>query len=96
MNVFEELEKHYPAVIAQMPDRFDSHQFILRLAKQPNIQPLYVQALARYSEEPFRAAHAELSKRLGKFNHLIRRIGDTNSPDIFGDVCEAATWEKVR
>jgi hypothetical protein len=93
MNPFEHLEQFYPEVIAQMPVHFDSHKFILQLAQQH--QALYVQALAQYPDEPFRIVHGELSKRLKKFSHLIRQDGVKNSPDIFGEVCEAAAWEKV-
>jgi hypothetical protein len=33
-NTFKELFERYPAIISQMPDRFDSHQFMLRLAQE--------------------------------------------------------------
>jgi hypothetical protein len=94
MSIYDQLEEYYPEIIVLMPDRFDSHQFILKLAQR--YQPLYVQALARHKEEPFRKVHAELSDRLHKFEgRLVHHLGVTHSENIFREVSEAAEWTRV-
>lgn len=93
MSVYDQLEAHYPEIIALMPDQFDSHDFILKLAHR--YQALYVQALAQYQNEPFRAVHAELSRRIHNFkDHLVNHLGPTQSENIFRELSEAAAWEK--
>lgn len=92
---FEALEDVYEEIIALMPDTFDSHQFILKLAQEH--QRLYVQALIEYaeSERPFQIAHGQIAKRLRNFPNLVTYIGETSSEDIFLQKNSAAQWQKV-
>ena len=94
MNPFDELEKSYPDVIAQMPKRFNTHEFILVLAHQN--QSLYIKALAQCvdNQYPFQTAHGMLAKILAKFDDLIYYIGDEPSTNIFGQSSDASVWGK--
>jgi hypothetical protein len=96
---FSALFEHYPTVIAQMPEIFTSHQFILRLAQQH--QPLYIEALHSYrdsphrgSPAPFRVVHQLLARHLHAYHDLVTHVGTVNSPDIFGQVQKCAQWRK--
>ena len=91
----EALEAVYEKVIAIMPNKFDSHEFILKLAQE--YQQLYVQALIEYaeSERPFQALHSQIAMRLLKFPNLISRVGEHISRDIFLQESSAAQWQKV-
>lgn len=96
MDPFEELLAFYPEVIDQMPDRFNSHEFILKLAHQH--QGPYVRALAMHDEtgRPFSIVHARLAKLLTEqYPHLVRKFCDEASRDIFGHWGEVALWVKV-
>ena len=96
VNYFESLEAVYEQVIALLPDTFDSHEFILKLAQEH--QRLYVEALVEYadSDRPFQIAHGQMAKRLHKFPNLIAHAGERNSKDIFLQVNSAAVWQKVK
>jgi len=97
MDPFEELEQYYPEIIAQMPQRFNSHKFILRLAHQH--QGAYIRALALEADSPypFQTVHSVLAKRLdSKFSHLVNYVGDEKSRDIFGQSSNAALWSKTK
>lgn len=92
---FELLEAVYEQVIALMPNKFDSHEFILNLAQEH--QRLYVQALVEYadSERPFQIVHGQIAMRLLKFPNLITRVGEHISKDIFLRENTAIVWQKV-
>jgi hypothetical protein len=92
---FESLESVYEQVIALMPNKFDSHDFILKLAQK--YQQLYVQALVEYaeSERPFQAIHGQIAMRLLKFPNLVTRVGEHISKDIFLQDSSATLWQKV-
>ena len=92
---FTHLYSHYPAAIAEMPDVFTSHEFILELAQQN--QRLYIEALYDYrnAPAPFRQVHAVFSQRLHSLPTLVSHLGSVVSPDIFGEAVECAKWKKV-
>ena len=92
---FEALEAVYEEVIGSMPETFDAHEFILKLAQSH--QRLYVQALIEYaeSERPFQIAHGQIAKRLHNFPNLVAYEGEHNSRDIFLQVNSASLWRKV-
>lgn len=94
MKPFEALEEHYPAIIAQMGNRFNAHQFILKLARQH--QGLYIQALMQYVDHkhPFMIVHGQLAQMLLKFDDLIYTDGSEASTDIFGQANGATVWKK--
>jgi len=92
---FESLEAVYEKVIALMPSRFDSHEFILKLAQE--YQQLYVQALIEYaeSERPFQIVHGQIAMRLLKYPNLVTRVGEHISRDIFLQESTATMWQKI-
>ena len=70
-------------VINQMPSTFTAHEFIQTLSQQH--QALYIEALHHYvgSEEPFTTVHQMLGQQLHDFSHLIKKIGDVPSNNLF-------------
>src|SRR3954463_15989477 len=89
-----QLFSHIPAILKEMDDVFDSHEFIRRLMWRQ--QGLFVEALYAYrNDEPFRKVHARISNELRNYPHLITFIGHRNSPDVFGEVQGSAFWQKV-
>jgi hypothetical protein len=94
-NEFESLESVYEQVIARMPNRFDSHEFIIKLAQEH--QRLYVKALVEHTdnEKPFQIVHSQIAMRLLKYPNLISRVGEHISRDIFLQENIATLWQKV-
>jgi hypothetical protein len=95
-TVFDTLESSYKEIVRAMPDRvFDSHQFILLLAQR--CQQDYVKALAAYvhTTRPFQIVHGEIARRLQNHPTLLRKVGEHDSRDIFGQFNSAVLWEKV-
>ena len=92
---FASLEAVYEQVIDLMPNKFDSHEFILKLAQEH--QQLYVQALAEHvdNERPFQAVHSQIAMRLLKYPNLVARVGEHISKDIFLQENTATLWQKV-
>jgi hypothetical protein len=95
---FSQLFDRYPSVISRMPDRFDSHEFILRLAQEN--QKLYIEALYHYRDcsepaAPFMVVHGMLARHLLEYPELIKQIGMVQSENILGLVNGCAEWEKV-
>ena len=95
-NLFDELERFYPDVIAQMNDEFTSHDFIEKLSQ--GHQDIYVQVLNDYTKkgQPFQSVHSVIARRLkNSWGHLVEHTGtDTNSENIFGNYNSAAIWRK--
>lgn len=92
----ETLIAAFPSAIARMPDSFDSHAFLLKLAKHN--QCAYVQALAEEietgSETPFQALHSRICKALSR-SGLMEKDGRTTSKDIFRRTkSEVQCWRK--
>jgi len=92
---FTPLYNDYPAVIADMPNAFTSHEFILLLAQRN--QSAYIEALYEYriDNDPFQVVHGVLSKHLHEYTNLIRHAGEANSTDIFGNPNYCASWTKI-
>jgi hypothetical protein len=70
-----------------MSDRFDSHEFILRLAQEN--QKLYIEALYHYRDSaepaaPLMIVHGILARHLNEYPELIEQIGTVQSENIFG------------
>lgn len=96
LHNFGPLSQQYPAVIQQMPDVFNAHQFILEFARQN--QALYVEALYTYRNgNPFQAVHKQLTEMLKDFPHLVVRHGDDpNSHDIWTNSNGCSRWRKIQ
>jgi len=95
MSALEELEDKISEIVGLMPDKFDSHQFILKLGQTH--QQLYVLALNEYAnnDQPFQTVHAVIVKKLKKRDDLVNHIDNKTSKDIFGNPNETAFWQKV-
>ena len=79
---FNQLKDAFPSTIARMKDSFDTHTFVLMLAKHH--QRAYVQALAdQDSETPFHNLHKLIGKALSR-SGLLEKNGKASSVDIFG------------
>jgi len=89
------LETVYEKVIALMPGKFDSNDFVLKLAQE--YQQLYVQALAEYadSERPFQSMHSQIAMRLLRFPNLVSRVDEHISQDFLQQENSAIVWQKV-
>ena len=86
-------KKQFGHIITLMPKKFDSHQFILKLAELNQAE--YIRSLHAYvnTDAPFRTLHAHISKTL-KQDPNLTHAGFHNSPNIFGITGENALWEK--
>lgn len=94
MTALDQLETRFAEIVALMPQEFDTHNFILKLAHSN--QRLYVQALAQFdSDTPFNELHKQIGRRLAKHSELVTSNGSTTSPDIFGNRGTAEKWRKV-
>jgi hypothetical protein len=95
-SAFDALEVVFPEIVAMMPDYFDSHDFILKLAHKH--QQSYVAALAQYVDRdyPFQIVHGEIARRLLTHPDLVTKIGEHSSRDIFMQKTPAAVWYKVK
>lgn len=95
-EAFEALEAVFSRVVRTMPDEFDTHQFILKLARR--YQKLYIQALYVYrdNDSSFTMTHRAIGKRLKKHETLVKQVGTRKSQNIFGLENRVALWRKVR
>ncbi len=94
-QAFTKLFGRYPDVIDAMPQIFDSHQFILELARR--YQGPYTEALSGYSRKPapFQIVHGILAGHLNACTELVQRVGNVISADIFGNQNQCAQWRKL-
>jgi hypothetical protein len=85
----------YPSLIAEMGERFSSHEFILKLAQ--GHQREYVAALSAYADsgEPFRVVHQQLSYHFRTYPDLVEPLGEFASVDIFGKSNTCAHWRRL-
>lgn len=97
---FSTIFEHYPELIAQMPNVFTSHQFILHLAQR--CQALYIEALYFYRRSldsqhptPFKIVHGILAKKLNAFSQLVTYVREIESINIFTQENHCAQWRKV-
>lgn len=92
---FVALFDHYEEIIRDMEKNFNSHEFILKLAKR--YQAEYIDALyAHRDSDAFRIVHQTLSNRLHEHSDLVRHDGiDPDTKDIFGNTNWCAKWAKV-
>ena len=92
---FASLEAVYEKVIALMPNKFDSNDFILKLAQE--YQQLYVQALGEHvdSERPFQSLRNQVAMRLLKFPDHVASIGEHISRDFLQQESTVTLWQKV-
>src|SRR5688572_14838189 len=96
-NAFEMLETLFLKIVKSIDkDKFDSHDFILKLAQKN--QRLYVQLLFVYKDnnQPFQSVHKEIAKRLKKHTDLVEHIDNHSSKNIFGLKNKVAVWRKVK
>ena len=92
-EALQDLEVHFAAIAKSFDRRFDTHEFILRLAKWH--QHAYIRALATYEEvkHPFMSLHGEIGRRLSTRDDF-QKVGERDSPDIFGEKNSAVVWER--
>ncbi len=89
------LEGFFPEVVAEMKDVFNTHHFILELARKH--QHEYINALSAHSSgpHPFKTVHTAIAQRLSA-SGLVENIGrEAESQDIFGQANTAAKWKKL-
>ena len=92
-----------------MPDRFDSHEFILFWRKKIRssiLRPLYHYRDSNEPETPFMVVHGILARpvryllsnrarHLNEYPELIKHVGTEPSENIFGQVNACAEWKKA-
>lgn len=99
---YRRLEAHYAEVIAQMPDTFTSHQFILKLAQQYQVEYIDVLYDSRHMRRegkpvPFMMVHRALADKLNDFPQLVRQSRPAvDSIDIFGNSNTASEWKRIK
>ena len=100
-QAIQNLYDQYPAIIEQMPSRFNAHEFILRLAHENQVD--YINALLIYTGHlrsghaaPFMMLHGILAQRLLNLPELVRYAGiKEDSHDIFEQPQSCSLWEKI-
>lgn len=98
MKVFEIMNANIDAVravIDEMDDKFDSHDFIKKFSKKIELDYVYLLATAG-TTTPFHYVHLQIGRFLS-YNQKslgINNVEDVNSENIFGNVTECASWRK--
>jgi hypothetical protein len=93
MTPLDELKEYFDEILDLMPDKFDSHEFILKLAEKH--QPEYVQALYDNRNVSTGAIFRELHKQISQSLYdYADSDGDQRSKDIFGNRNKNAGWKK--
>jgi hypothetical protein len=97
---FSALESKFPETVCQMEDIFTSHEFLLKLTQQNQVE--YIKALYSYAVEekspsPFKAVHKGIIQKLKTHTELVKlKPGRLSSTDIFGQSETCSEWEKVK
>ncbi len=100
-QIFLDLKNKYPKIISQLGRTFTSHEFILKIAQQYQVEYIEVLYLScnrvhREKRAPFRYVHNQLANLLKGFPELVRKKrGEVDSFDIFGHSNRCVEWEKV-
>jgi len=94
VTAIDDIKQHYEEVIDAMPNEFNSHKFILELARRH--QKAYIRLLAHYTDSPspFMVAHGQLAKLIGQFDDKVTPLDYEDSADIFGNSNKAMLWRK--
>lgn len=79
----------------ELPDKFNSHEFISRFAKRFELG--YVTLLGNFEKERFRIVHSQLALSLGTNNEYfnIRKNGKVLDRSIFGKEVPNEQWVKI-
>lgn len=96
MPLSTELLDAMRATLAMMPQQFDTHAFILRLAGDH--QRVYIESLdATPSTRPFQQLHAEIGRAIkSQFGDAIEQIAAEHiSNDIFGNSASCSMWQQT-
>ena len=98
MKVFEIMNANLGAVravIKEMKDECDSHDFIKKFSREIELDYVYLLATAG-TATPFQTVHSQIGRflRNNEDNLNIRYVEDVNSENIFGNVTECALWKK--
>lgn len=99
MTVFEIMNANIDAVravIDEMDDEFDSHDFIKNFSREIELDYVYLLATAG-TATPFQTVHSQIGMFLinNENNLNIRNVERVNSENIFGNVTPCALWEKI-
>lgn len=100
MTVFEIMNANIDAVravIDEMDDKFDSHDFIKKFSREIELDYVYLLATAG-TMTPFHDVHLKIGKFLSSNQNIlgISNVERVNSENIFGNVTECALWEKSK
>ncbi len=97
---FSVLEAKFPQIIEEMPNPFDSHEFLIALAHQNQVE--YAKALYAFKDyanrgkpAPFQGVHKAIIQKLIHHTELATKIrSDKPSRDIFGHSQRCSEWQK--
>ena len=99
-NLTSRLENKLIPTIESMENEFDTHEFILMLAK--NNQKDYIDALSNNiaNKRPFQVLHSAIGKALKKISYRqnapIQEVdANISSRNIFGEYSSCSKWKKM-